>query len=67
MPAANGLAERAVKSERLDLLNHIRGRDVDELQWYLGEYKNIIIISARFRRQTATPLLSVAKPRRPRR
>jgi hypothetical protein len=35
----NGLAERAVKSVRLDLLNHIRVNDVDELQWYLGEYK----------------------------
>jgi len=37
--ADNGLAKRAVKSVRLDLLNHIRVRDVDELQSYLGDYR----------------------------
>ena len=39
MPSANGQAERAVKSVRLDLLNHIRVNDVEELQWYLDEYR----------------------------
>jgi putative transposase len=39
MPSANGQAERAVKSVRLDLLNHVRVNDVDELQWYLDEYR----------------------------
>ncbi len=40
VPNANGLAERAIKTVRLELLNHIRVSGVDELQWYLNEYKN---------------------------
>jgi hypothetical protein len=39
VPNANGTAERAIKSVRLDMLNHIRVRDVEELQWYLDEYR----------------------------
>jgi transposase InsO family protein len=39
LPFVNGTAERAIKSVRLDLLNHVRVRDVDELQGYLDEYR----------------------------
>lgn len=39
LPFVNGVAERAIKSARLELLNHVRVRDVEELQWYLDEYK----------------------------
>ena len=39
VPNANGQTERAVKSVRLELLNHVRARDVEELQWYLDEYR----------------------------
>jgi hypothetical protein len=39
LPFVNGTAERAIKSVRLDLLNHVRVRDVVELQWYLDEYR----------------------------
>jgi transposase InsO family protein len=39
LPFVNGTAERAIKSVRLDLLNHVRVRDIDELQWYLDEYR----------------------------
>jgi hypothetical protein len=35
----NGVAERAIKSVRLELLNHVRVRDVVGLQWYLDEYR----------------------------
>ena len=39
LPFVNGVAERAIKSARLELLNHVRVRDVEELQWYLDEYR----------------------------
>ena len=39
LPFVNGVAERAVKSVRLELLNHVRVRDLEELQWYLDEYR----------------------------
>jgi transposase InsO family protein len=39
LPFTNGVAERAVKSVRLEILNHVRVNDADELQWYLDEYK----------------------------
>ena len=39
LPFVNGIAERAIKSVRLELLNHVRARDVDDLQWYLDEYR----------------------------
>ncbi|OGQ95961.1 MAG: hypothetical protein A2284_11510 [Deltaproteobacteria bacterium RIFOXYA12_FULL_61_11] len=39
LPFVNGTAERAIKSVRLEMLNHIRVRDVEELQWYLDEYR----------------------------
>lgn len=39
LPFVNGTAERAIKSVRLEMLNHVRVRDVEELQWYLDEYK----------------------------
>lgn len=39
LPWVNGVAERAVKSVRLELLNHVRVKDVEELQWYLDEFK----------------------------
>lgn len=39
VPNANGVAERAIKSVRLEILNHVRVSGVDELQWYLNEYK----------------------------
>ena len=35
----NGTAERAIKSVRLEMLNHVRVAGVDELQWYLDEYR----------------------------
>jgi transposase len=39
LPVINGCAERAIKSVRLELLNHVRLRDAEELQWYLDEYR----------------------------
>ena len=39
LPFVNGVAERNIKSVRLEMLNHVRVRDVEELQWYLDEYK----------------------------
>ena len=39
LPFVNGSCERAVKSVRLEMLNHVRVRDVEELQWYLDEYR----------------------------
>jgi transposase InsO family protein len=39
LPFVNGIAERNIKSVRLELLNHVRVCDVEELQWYLNEYK----------------------------
>ena len=39
LPALNGVAERTVKSLRFELLNHVRVADVDQLQWYLDEYR----------------------------
>ncbi len=39
LPFVNGVAERAIKSVRLELLNHVRVRDVADLQWYLDEYR----------------------------
>jgi transposase InsO family protein len=39
LPFVNGTAERAIKSVRLEMLNHVRVRDAEELQWYLDEYR----------------------------
>jgi hypothetical protein len=39
LPFVNGTAERAIKSVRLEMLNHVRVLDVEELQWYLDEYR----------------------------
>lgn len=39
LPFTNGVAERAIKSARFELLNHVRVNGADELQWYLDEYK----------------------------
>jgi len=39
LPFINGSAERAVKSVRFELLNHVRVRNAEELQWYLDEYR----------------------------
>jgi len=39
LPFVNGTAERAIKSVRLEMLNHVRVADVEELQWYLDEYR----------------------------
>jgi transposase len=39
LPFINGSAERAVKSVRFELLNHVRVRDATELQWYMDEYR----------------------------
>lgn len=39
LPFVNGVAERAIKSVRLEMLNHVRVRDGVELQWYLDEYR----------------------------
>lgn len=35
----NGSAERAVKSVRKEILNHLRASAAEELQWYLDEYR----------------------------
>ncbi len=40
LPFVNGTAERAIKSVRLEMRNHVRVRDVEELQWYLDEYRS---------------------------
>ena len=40
LPFVNGIAERAVLSVRTEVLNHVRVRDADELQWYLDEYRS---------------------------
>ena len=39
LPVINGSAERAIKSVRMELLNHVRARSAEELQWYLDEYR----------------------------
>jgi len=39
LPFTNGGVERAIKSVRLELLNHVRVQDAEELQWYLDEYR----------------------------
>ena len=39
LPFVNGIAERTIKSVRLEMLNHVRVNGVEELQWYLDEYR----------------------------
>lgn len=39
LPFVNGSAERAVKSVRTEILNHVRVSVAEELQWYLDEYR----------------------------
>jgi transposase len=39
LPFTNGCAERAIKSVRFELLNHVRVSGAEELQWYLDEYR----------------------------
>jgi hypothetical protein len=39
LPFVNGIAERAVKSVRFEMLNHIQVHYDGELQWYLDQYK----------------------------
>jgi transposase len=39
LPFVNGSAERAIKSVRMELLNHVRVSGAEELQWYLDEYR----------------------------
>ena len=39
LPYVNGSAERAIKSVRFELLNHVRVGGAEELQWYLDEYR----------------------------
>ena len=39
LPALNGVLERSVKSLRFELLDHIRVASVEQLQWYLDEYR----------------------------
>jgi hypothetical protein len=39
LPFVNGSCERAVKSIRMELLNHVRVSGADEMQWYLDEYR----------------------------
>jgi len=39
LPFVNGIAERTIKSVRLEMLNHVRVSSVEELQWYLNEYR----------------------------
>jgi putative transposase len=39
LPALNGVLERTVKSLRWELLDHIRVATVEQLQWFLDEYR----------------------------
>ena len=39
LPALNGILERTVKALRWELLDHIRVTTVEQLQWYLDEYR----------------------------
>ena len=39
LPALNGILERTIKSLRWELLDHIRVATVEQLQWYLDEYR----------------------------
>lgn len=39
LPFTNGVAERSIRGVRFDLLNHVRVRDGEDLQWYLDEYR----------------------------
>jgi len=39
LPFVIGSAERAIKSVRMELLNHVRVGGAEELQWYLDEYR----------------------------
>jgi transposase InsO family protein len=39
LPALNGILERSIKSLRWELLDHIRVTTVEQLQWYLDEYR----------------------------
>jgi putative transposase len=39
LPALNGILERTVKSLRWELLDHIRIATVEQLQWYLDQYR----------------------------
>jgi putative transposase len=39
LPALNGVLERTIKSLRCELLDHIRIVTVQQLQWYLDEYR----------------------------
>jgi hypothetical protein len=39
LPALNGVLERTIKSLRWELLDHIRVATVEQLQWYLDEYR----------------------------
>ena len=39
LPALNGILERAIKSLRWELLDHLRVATVEQLQWYLDEYR----------------------------
>ena len=45
LPFTNGVAERAIKSARFELLNHVRVNDAHELQWYLDESIRPFIMS----------------------
>jgi transposase len=39
LPALNGILERTIKALRWELLDHIRVATVEQLQWYLDEYR----------------------------
>jgi hypothetical protein len=39
LPALNGVLGRTIKSLRWELLDHIRVATVEQLQWYLDEYR----------------------------
>jgi transposase len=39
LPALNGVLERSIKALRWELLDHIRVATVEQLQWYLDEYR----------------------------
>ena len=39
LPALNGILERTIKSLRWELFDHVRVATVEQLQWYLDEYR----------------------------
>ncbi|MBN2490238.1 MAG: hypothetical protein JXQ29_05260 [Planctomycetes bacterium] len=61
LPFVNGTAERAIKSVRLEMLNHVRVRDVEELQWYLDSMGGAEVASGLVRKAAGAVYDSLLK------